>query len=111
MPDNYEPVPGLKLQTVRGHSETMQTWRLDNGRRTMYGFADLIPTRHHLPPAWVMGYDLYPVETMEFKKQVLPKAVSENWLCLFYHDPDAPLCEIKQLNGKIFAENITYETT
>ncbi|HCA59496.1 MAG TPA: hypothetical protein DEP46_16120, partial [Blastocatellia bacterium] len=26
MPDEYEPIPGLKLQTIRGHSETMQTW-------------------------------------------------------------------------------------
>jgi hypothetical protein len=43
MPDEYEPIPGLKLQTVRGHSETMQTWRLDRGGQTMYGFADLIP--------------------------------------------------------------------
>ncbi len=32
MPDDYEPVPGLKIQTVRGHSETMQTWRLDTRR-------------------------------------------------------------------------------
>ncbi|MBK9156076.1 MAG: MBL fold metallo-hydrolase [Chloracidobacterium sp.] len=62
MPDEYEPVPGLKLQTERGHSETMQTWRLDRGGKTMYGFADLVPTRHHLDPAWVMGYDLYPTE-------------------------------------------------
>ena len=109
MPDEYEPVPGLKVQAVRGHSETMQTWRLERGGKTLYGFADLIPTRHHLNPAWVMGYDLYPVETMTFKKRVLPEAISHAWLCLFYHDFETPLCEIKQLGGKIIAETYTYE--
>jgi glyoxylase-like metal-dependent hydrolase (beta-lactamase superfamily II) len=103
MPDSYEPIPGLRLETIRGHSETMQTWRLDRGGRTVYGFADLIPTRHHLPPAWIMGYDLFPTETLEFKKRILPQAVAENWLCLFYHDPDTPLCRLIDEENKIRA--------
>lgn len=103
MPDEYEPIPGLKLQTIRGHSETMQTWRLDRGGETMYGFADLIPTRHHLPLAWNMGYDLYPTETLAFKKQILPQAVKESWLCLFYHDFEYPLCRLNEVDGKIIA--------
>ena len=103
MPDDYEVVPGLRMQTIRGHSETMQTWRLDRGGQTMYGFADLIPTRHHVPLPWIMGYDLYPTETLAFKKQVLPRAVKENWLCLFYHDLDEPVSRIRERDGKIVA--------
>jgi glyoxylase-like metal-dependent hydrolase (beta-lactamase superfamily II) len=101
MPDDYEVVPGLKMKRVRGHSETMQTWCLDRGGMTMYGFADLIPTTHHLSPPWVMGYDLYPVETMEFKKQILPQAVQGEWYCLFYHDLEQPLCRLESVDGKI----------
>lgn len=103
MPDDYEVVPGLRMQTVRGHSETMQTWRFDRGGQTMYGFADLIPTRHHTPLPWIMGYDLYPTETLAFKKEVLPKAVMENWLCLFYHDLDYPVSRIEEREGKLVA--------
>ena len=103
MPDDYEVVPGLKMQTIRGHSETMQTWRLDRGGKTMYGFADLIPTRHHVPLPWIMGYDLYPTETLAFKREVLPQAVGEDWLCLFYHDIDKPISRIKEIDGKIVA--------
>ena len=106
MPDTYEPVAGLKIEQVRGHSETMQTWRLDRGGETMYGFADLIPTTHHIPPAWIMGYDLYPTETLEFKKRVLPEAVKENWICLFYHDLEQPLCRLRSEDGKIRASRI-----
>lgn len=103
MPDEHEPVQGLKLQTERGHSDTMQTWRLDRGGKSIYGFADLIPTRHHLAPAWVMGYDLYPVKTLEFKKEILPLAIGEGWICMFYHDPDTPLVHLTEKDGKFAA--------
>ena len=103
MPDDYEVVPGLKMQTIRGHSETMQTWRLDRGGKTMYGFADLIPTRHHVPLPWIMGYDLYPTETLAFKREVLPQAIGEDWLCLFYHDIDHPISRIKEIDRKVVA--------
>lgn len=105
-PDNYEVVEGLTLQNARGHSETMQTVCLKRGGFTLYGFADSIPTRHHLSLPWIMGYDLFPSETLEFKKEILPQAVKENWLCLFYHETDAPLCRLKEIDGKLKAVKI-----
>ena len=101
--DNYEVVPGLTLETVPGHSRTMQCVRLERGGRTLYGFADLVPTRAHVPLAWVMGYDLYPVETVEAKRRLLPQAARENWLCLFYHDADSPLCRLVEDGGRLRA--------
>ncbi len=103
--DVYEVVEGLTMQTVRGHSETMQTWKLNHKEKTLYGFADLIPTTAHLPLAWIMGYDLFPTETLEFKKQILPQAVKENWLCLFYLDFEKPLCRLREIDGKLKAFN------
>ncbi len=103
MPDTYEPVPGLTVEQVRGHSETMQTIRLTRGGKTLYGFFDLIPTRHHLPAAWIMAYDLFPTETLRFKKRILPQALEENWVCHFYHDPEMPLGRLTELNGKLVA--------
>jgi len=100
-PDNYEVVEGLSLQNIRGHSETMQTICLQRDGETLYGFADLIPTRAHLPLPWIMGYDLFPTETLDFKKKILPQAVRENWLCLFYHDFKMPLCRLIKDNGKL----------
>jgi glyoxylase-like metal-dependent hydrolase (beta-lactamase superfamily II) len=103
MPDEYEVVPGLRMETVPGHSRTMQCARLERDGRTLFSFADLVPTRAHIPFAWVMGYDLYPVEALEAKKRLLPQAARENWLCLFYHDPDAPLCYLIEDGGKLRA--------
>lgn len=103
-PDTYEVVDGLRMEQIPGHSRTMQTVRLDRGGHTLYGFADLIPTRHHLSLPWIMGYDLFPTETLEFKKRILPQAALENWTCLFYHDFEMPLCEIEYAGGKIIAK-------
>ncbi len=103
MPDEYEIVEGLTMQTIRGHSETMQTVCLKRGGKILYGFADLIPTTAHISPAWIMGYDLFPTETLEAKKYLIPKAIEEDWICLFYHDAAAPLCRLIKKDGKVKA--------
>ena len=97
---DYEVVPGLRMQTEPGHNRSMQCWRLDRADQTVFGFADLVPTRAHIRLPWIMGYDLFPLETLAAKKRLLPKAVEENWLCLFYHDPDEPVCRIIESGGK-----------
>lgn len=102
----YEIVPGLRMEQVPGHNRAMQCVRLERGGETLFGFADLVPTRAHVPAAWIMGYDLYPVETLEAKKRLLPQAAREGWLCLFYHDPDAPLCRLVEEEGKLRAVGV-----
>ncbi len=97
----YEVVPGLRMETHAGHNRSMQCARLEREGQTLFGFADLVPTRAHVPFAWVMGYDLYPVETVEAKKKLLPQAARENWTCLFYHDPDQALGRIVEGDGKL----------
>ena len=100
---DYEVVPGLRMETYPGHNRTMQCWRLDRGGQTMFGFADLVPMRAHVKLPWIMGYDLYPVETLEAKKKLLPRAAREGWLCLFYHDPSQPLCRLVERENRIEA--------
>jgi glyoxylase-like metal-dependent hydrolase (beta-lactamase superfamily II) len=103
---NYEVVPGLTMETHAGHNRSMQCVRLERGGQTLFGFADIVPTRAHVQFAWIMGYDLYPVETLATKKKLLPQAAREGWYCLFYHDPDEPLCLIVEDDGKLGAAPI-----
>ena len=102
----YEVVPGLQMETHAGHNRSMQCWRLDRSGRTLFGFADLVPMRPHVSFPWIMGYDLFPVETLEAKKKLLPQAAREGWLCLFYHDPDEPLCRVVEADGKLRAVKV-----
>ncbi|MEP6706013.1 MAG: MBL fold metallo-hydrolase [Pyrinomonadaceae bacterium] len=100
---DYEVVPGVRMETHAGHNRSMQCVHIKRGGKTLFGFADLVPTRAHVPFAWIMGYDLYPVETLEAKKKLLPQAASERWLCLFYHDADEPLGQLIEEGGKLRA--------
>ena len=93
---DYEVVPGLRMETIAGHNRSMQCWCLERDGKTMFGFADLVPMRAHIRLPWIMGYDLFPLETLEAKKKLLPQAARENWICMFYHDPDEPLCRLQQ---------------
>lgn len=102
----YEVVPGLRMETHEGHNRSMQCWRLQSQGQTMFGFADLVPMKAHVSYPWIMGYDLFPVETLEAKKKLLPQAARENWSCLFYHDPDEPLCKLVEEDGKLRAVGI-----
>jgi len=106
-PDRYEVVGGLTMRQMRGHNATMQTFCLRRGDETLYGFVDLIPTRHHLSFPWIMSYDLFPTETLEAKKRLLPVAARENWLCFFYHDFEQPLCRLTQKDGKFLSQELS----
>jgi glyoxylase-like metal-dependent hydrolase (beta-lactamase superfamily II) len=90
--DEAEPIPGVKAVRTPGHNADMCIVLLDGGEenRAVY-WADLVPTAAHVPYAWIMGYDLYPLTTLENKKLWLPRATAGDWLCIFEHDPVTPL--------------------
>lgn len=89
-----EIVPGVTVFRVPGHNLDTQLVRIDSHGETAVFFADIIPMTAHLPFAWVMGYDLYPVELIEQKKRLIPQAARERWVCIFEHDPVLPLGRI-----------------
>ncbi len=100
-PSVYEVAPGITMTEMRGHNGSMQTVKIERGGEILYSFSDLIPTTHHIPLPWIMGYDLFPLETLENKKRLLPQAVAENWLCWFYHDAETSLCRLTEIDGKL----------
>jgi glyoxylase-like metal-dependent hydrolase (beta-lactamase superfamily II) len=90
--DEAEPMPGVKAVRAPGHNADMCIVLLEGGdgaRRAVY-WADLVPTSAHVPYPWIMGYDLYPLTTLENKKRWLPQAAAGDWLCIFEHDPQVP---------------------
>ena len=48
--------------------------------------ADLVPTASHLPLAWIMGYDVEPLVSLETRRRVFKQAMEEGWLVIFEHD-------------------------
>ena len=60
---------------------------IESAGETAVFVADLLPTSAHLPLPYIMGYDLYPMETLAFKRGFLAEAVERQYLLLFEHDP------------------------
>jgi hypothetical protein len=70
--------------------------------------SDLIPTTAHIDIAWGMGFDLYPLQTIESKKRYYAKAIPEKWLTVFTHDPRTPWAYVEKDDmGKMWARVIT----
>jgi glyoxylase-like metal-dependent hydrolase (beta-lactamase superfamily II) len=86
-----EVVTGVRAVNVPGHNADMCVILAESQGETCAFWADLVPTSAHVPYPWVMGYDLFPLTTMENKQLWLPKAAAGKWLCVFEHDPEVPL--------------------
>jgi glyoxylase-like metal-dependent hydrolase (beta-lactamase superfamily II) len=104
LPHNYEPVaeagkfkllegdggvfPGISVRLIPGHVPFLQGVLLQSGPDTLFYLADLIPTRHHLPLPWIMGYDVEPLRTLESKRELIREALAGRWWLFFEHDPE-----------------------
>jgi glyoxylase-like metal-dependent hydrolase (beta-lactamase superfamily II) len=124
-PENYAPIqaagkfslldedgeiaPGVEVIRLPGHTAYMQGVKLSGGGKTAFLFADLVPTTAHLPIPWIMGYDLYPMTTLENKKRWIPEVVREGWLALFAHDARVPAAYLRERNGEWEAEPATVD--
>lgn len=98
-----EILPGIRAIPTGGHTSGHQVVLIKSG--AIY-WSDLIPTVSHLNLPYIMGYDLFPLETMEKKEVLLNRALAENWLSLFEHDPKIGMGYLKRVNDKIVCEPI-----
>ncbi|MCB0721686.1 MAG: MBL fold metallo-hydrolase [Ignavibacteriae bacterium] len=77
----------ITLLPVNGHTRDMQLVKLSDGDNTLVYLADLIPTAGHIPVPYIMGYDLFPLNTLEEKKKLLHDIANNDWMIAFEHDP------------------------
>ncbi len=112
IPRNFEPVsvanrwklfngdgdvvPGISVRLTPGHVPHHQSVVIRDGGETAVFLADVIPTAAHLPLAWIMGYDLEPLRTLESKRALLRDAVAGDWLLIFEHDPGVAMARLEE---------------
>lgn len=94
-------IPGIDLLYVDGHTEKMAlpTFQVSGptGKlRTVAFCADLIPSVAHIPVPYVMGYDVRPLLTLNEKTEFLNRAVAEDWILVFDHDPNVEAATLER---------------
>ena len=87
---------GIRVRYVHGHTEAMMLPQIEYKGRTLVFMADLIPSIWHLPMAWVMAYDMFPMTTLSEKKSFLEEAVDNDWILFFEHDPLHECCTLQR---------------
>jgi methylmalonyl-CoA epimerase len=98
--------PGVRVVRTGGHTGQHQIVFIESGGRTAVFTADLIPTIAHLHEPWIMGYDLFPMETLEFKKRFIREATDREYLIFFEHDPLVAAGFIRESGGKRYVEQV-----
>jgi glyoxylase-like metal-dependent hydrolase (beta-lactamase superfamily II) len=123
-----EIVPGISVRTFPGHTAHMQAVIVrgsqnphplaKDARRvghppdfshvpTACYISDLMPTTAHIDITWGMGFDLYPLQTIESKKQYYAEAIQEKWLTVFTHDAKTPWAYVERDElGKMVAKGV-----
>lgn len=96
-----EVAPGVRVVPTPGHTPHHQSIRVENDGQVAFYLGDLVPTAHHLPLPWIMGYDVEPLVTLETKRRILKQAVEEEWVMVFEHDARIPWSRIEH-DGKAY---------
>jgi glyoxylase-like metal-dependent hydrolase (beta-lactamase superfamily II) len=92
--------PGVEVRVAPGHNRDLMIVFVRSRGETWCHLADLAPYAAQVVPTWVSGFDLFPMETIASKTEILGRAASEGWWCSFAHDPAIAFAKIETAEGK-----------
>lgn len=90
-----EIYPGIWVHQTNGHTRGHQWIEVKNGSTSVAYPSDLIPTSHHLPLPFSMGYDICTETLLREKEDMLNRAAAEDWTVVFGHDPAIAAVRLK----------------
>ena len=99
-------LPGVSIRFVNGHTDAMMLPQIKYNGRTIVYVADLFPSAGHLPVPYVMAYDMFPLKTLQEKKQFLAEAVENDYVLFFEHDPLNECCTVQQTEKGVRVKDI-----
>ena len=96
----------ILFKIVNGHTEAMMLPQIKYKDKTIVFMADLLPSVAHIPIAYVMAYDMFPLTTLNEKKLFLAEALSDNYILFFEHDAHHECCTLHQTDKGIREKEI-----
>jgi glyoxylase-like metal-dependent hydrolase (beta-lactamase superfamily II) len=109
MDSDGEVMPGVRAVRTGGHTRHHTIIYIESRERTAVFAADLMPTVAHVDAPWIMAYDLYPMETLAFKRAFLREAIEHEYLVFFEHDPRVAAGIIRTRHGKPYVEPVVHD--
>ena len=92
-----EVAPGVRVLPTPGHCPGHQSVLIDGGagQRALY-LGDVVPTSVHVRLPFIMAYDLEPAVTLDTKRRLFERAIAEDWLLCFGHDPEVDAVRLRR---------------
>lgn len=101
-----EVTEGVSVFRAPGHNRDIQMVKVESRGNKAVFLSDTIPTVSHLRYPYIAGYDLFPLETLKVKKEIIEKAAAERWLLVFFHEPRHAMGYVSIADGEPVFEKI-----
>lgn len=103
---DVELFEGIRLVHTGGHTPGQYGIEMESEGQKVAYYADLFCSSAHMRVPYVPATDLYPLETMESKRKLLPRILDQQVVIAFDHDIYTPLARIKQEGKQLIVEPI-----
>jgi glyoxylase-like metal-dependent hydrolase (beta-lactamase superfamily II) len=92
---------GISIRQVFGHTDAMMLPQFNYKGKTILYMADLLPSAAHIPLPYIMGYDMFPLTTLNEKKSFLTEAQQNDYVLFFEHDSKIECCTLQMTDKGI----------
>jgi len=104
--DGIEFTENVKIRFVFGHTESMMLPQISYKGKTILYMADLLPSVGHIPLPYVMGYDMFPLQTLKEKKDFLTESLQNDYILFLEHDPINECCTLQETDKGIRVKDV-----
>lgn len=97
---NEEISKGIEVFLAPGHTSHHQCVKVCAEGKVLIYLGDMVPTSAHVGLSYIMSYDLFPLDTIKYKKKIFEQAIEEDWILFFTHDPHYFFGKVKKIKDK-----------
>jgi len=101
-----ELLSGIKAVKTGGHTRGHQGFEIESDGTTVVYYADIVPSEHHIRVPFVPSTDLFPLDTMKVKRNLLKRLLAENMVIAFDHDIEIGLGRLREEGHKTVVHRI-----
>ena len=101
-----EILPGVRAVKTGGHTAGHQALEVTSGDQTVVYYADIVPSSYHVKVPYVASVDLFPLDTMAVKRELVKRLLESGGAIAFDHDTEIKIGRLSKNEYKIVVEKI-----
>ncbi|MDZ4722948.1 MAG: MBL fold metallo-hydrolase [candidate division Zixibacteria bacterium] len=102
---------GIRAIHTGGHSVGHFGIEMESEGRKVFYYADIFPSSHHMRLPFVPATDVFPLTSLNVKRQLLPRIIQEQVIVAYDHEIAFPFGRVFEREGKIVVEPVLDTST